>query len=349
MNIPVNRRERFLAAARCAPVDRPPVWVMRQAGRYLPEYQAVRAKSSFAQMVHTPELAAEVTLQPVRRFGLDAAIVFSDILAVPEAMGMPYELREGEGIRMEHTLANAADVAALLSDEAALRERLNYVAQTLRLTRGKLGDETALLGFAGSPWTLACYLIEGRGSADGRFEKAVRLATDAPAVFAALMEKLTAAVTTHLRLQIESGADAVQIFDSNAAACPWDRYGEWSLSWIRRIVAGLPQSAPVILFAKGRCDRATDLAATGARVISVDHSADLRTVADALPSNVAVQGNLAPSLMEGEPEAVRDATRRLLESMRGRVGHIVNLGHGITPKGRPECMQALVEAVRGFR
>ena len=345
----MNSRERFLAAAQCRAVDRPPVWVMRQAGRYLPEYRAVRAKRSFEEMVHAPEIAAEITLQPIRRFGFDAAIVFSDILAVPEAMGQAYSLREGEGIRMEFALKNASQIDALVPDAGVLRERLVYVAQALGLVRRELGTDTALLGFAGSPWTLACYMIEGGGAKNGGFTKAARMFADEPRLFTSLMEKLSAVVAEHLAMQISAGADAVQIFDSWAAACPDSHYEEMSLCWIRRTIERLPRDVPVILFAKGMSRHVAALAATGAKVLSFDDETDIRAMADALPSSVAVQGNLPPALTEDTPECVRLAVSNLLNSMRGRDGHIVNLGHGIRPDARLDAVEALVRGVRNFR
>jgi uroporphyrinogen decarboxylase len=345
----MNPRERILSAAKCRAVDRPPLWVMRQAGRFLPEYRAVRAKHSFAEMVHAPELAAEVTLQPVRRFGFDAAIVFSDILAVPEAMGLAYELRDEGGIRMERAIESMDEVCALSSDTDLLRARLGYVAQALQIVKAALGGETALLGFAGSPWTLCCYMAEGGGASGGAFTKALRMADEAPETFARLMEKLSDAVAAHLALQIEAGADAVQIFDSWAGACPPERYETLSLQWIRRVIEKLPQEAPVILFAKGMSGHAKEQATTGACVLSVGHNTDMRAVADLLPAHIAMQGNLPPSLLEGPPEAVRRATTALLETMRHRNGYIANLGHGITPQARMDSVEALVETVKNFR
>jgi uroporphyrinogen decarboxylase len=343
----MNERERFLAACRCEAVDRPPVWIMRQAGRFLPEYRAIRARHSFAEMVHSPELVAEVTLQPVERYGFDAAIIFSDILAVPEAMGVPYTLREGEGITMAGAVRSAAEVECLKVGDAA-RTGMSYVYEAMRLVRARVGEGRALLGFAGSPWTLACYLAEGHGAKNGDFTHALRLADESPEVFRPLMEKLSDVVAQHLASQMEAGADAVQIFDSWAAAAPESRYAELSLDWIARVIAKLPPDAPVIVYAKGRSRAAAAIAAAGARVFSVDHSATLREVADALPENVAVQGNLDPALMEAEPETVTRETLRLLEGMRGRKGHIVNLGHGIRPEARLDSVEAFVKTVRGF-
>jgi len=342
----MTSRERFLAACRCEGVDRPPVWLMRQAGRCLPEFRAARENHSFAEIVRDPELAAAVTLQPVTRYGFDAAIVFSDIMAAPEAMGIRYELREGEGIVLERAVETIEDIRMLESDERVVREKLDYLDETIKLVRGRL-DETALLGFAGSPWTLACYLAEGGGAKGGAFTKALALADREPNAFRLLMEKLTDTVAASLKLQIEAGADAVQIFDSWASACPAAHYEKLSLEWIRAVIAKLPRETPVVVFAKARSDHA-GLAASGARVISVDHHANLREIADKLPRDVAVQGNLDPALLEGEPANVRDATKTLLESMRGRPGHIVNLGHGVTPAARLDAIAALVETVREF-
>ncbi len=345
---PVNARERFLAATASLPVERTPLWIMRQAGRYLPEYRALRESRSFAEMIHTPELAAEVTLQPVRRFGFDAAIVFSDIMAVPEAMGVPYQIVEGTGVVTGRTIASKADAEGLCADPDLVRERLSYVAEALRLSRRELGTQTALLGFAGSPWTLACYLAEGRGAKNGAFTKVLALSREAPDAFDLLMEKLTAAVATHLAFQIEAGADAVQIFDSWAAAAPAELYGELSLKWIGKIVAALPKNVPAILFAKDApCPPAT-LAATGVQVVSLSDSLNLRAAAERLPASIAVQGNLSPALPDGDPEAAYAATRALLASMKGRAGHILNLGHGIHPQARLESVAAIVAAARDF-
>ena len=322
---------------------------MRQAGRYLPEYRALRARHSFLEMIRTPGLASEVTLQPVRRFSFDAAIVFSDIMAVPEAMGMPYEIVEGVGVVTGKALRSKADVAALSAEDALLAGRLGYVYEALRLSRGQLGEDTALLGFAGSPWTLACYLAEGRGAKGGAFTQALEMQRHSPELFEALMEKLSLAVAGHLARQIEAGADAVQIFDSWAAAAPEGEYGALSLTWISRIVELLPKKVPVILFAKDAPCAPESLAATGARVISFGPDADLRAAADRLPANVAVQGNLAPELLDGEPERAGEAARALLARMRGRSGFIANLGHGIHPEARLDSVEAFVRAVREFR
>lgn len=341
----MNGRERFLAACAGRPLERPPVWIMRQAGRYLPEYRALKERHSFLEMVRTPDLAVEVTLQPLRRFALDAAILFSDILVVPEALGQPYRFKDEGGIAMEFRLEDAAAIDRL-APAAAVRERLAHIPETLRRLRRELGEAKALLGFGGSPWTLACYMLEGGGSDDFARAKAV-FHGDRPR-FERLMELLTAATIEHLRAQIEAGADAVQLFDSWASILPAVDYEEASLRWIRRIVAAIGDAAPVILFARGAGPSLPALAATGARVLALDWTVDLAAAARSLPSGTAVQGNLDPVLLNTSPAIVARETRRLLESMRGRPGHVLNLGHGILPQARIENVAALVETAVAF-
>lgn len=340
----LTARARFLAACACRPVDRPPVWLMRQAGRCLPEYRALKARHSFLELVRTPALAAEVTLQPIRRFSFDAAIIFSDILVIAEALGQPYEFTEGEGIRMVQTLEYGYQVDRL--DPHAVAERLEYVMAALRLVRAELGETTALLGFAGAPWTLANFMLEG-GSAP-TFTRALDLYRENPRLYGRLAEKLALGIVEFLKGQRATGADALQLFDTLAGTAPAADFDELSGRWLRDILTELRDVAPVILFAKGVHDRWPALGSWGARVLGVDASVPLRTVADQLPPTVAVQGNLDPALLLGEPADVARATQELLDSMRGRPGHIVNLGHGVPPEARLDCIAALVETVRRF-
>src|SRR5476651_1558926 len=343
----MTSRERFLAACACAPLDRPPLWIMRQAGRYLPEYRALKAKSSFLEMVRTPALAAEITLQPLRRFpDLDAAILFSDILVIPEALGQGYKFRDEGGIAMEFRLETRAQIDAL-APPAAVPERLAYVADALTLLKQELAGSRALLGFGGSPWTLAAYMVEGGSSED--FARIKTLFYSDRAAFDALMEKLTAALIAYFQMQIAAGADAIQIFDSWGGVIAGPDYEAASLRWIRQIIAALPREFPVILYAKGCAPHLADQAFTGARALSVDWTCDLAVVRRALPANIAVQGNLDPVLMQTTPAIVRREAGRLLESMRSASGHIFNLGHGITPDAKIECVEALVETVTGWR
>ena len=342
----MTARERFLAACAGLSLERPPIWVMRQAGRYLPEYRALKAKSSFLEMVRTPALATEVTLQPLRRFALDAAILFSDILVIPEALGQPYAFRDSGGIAMGYRLDTRAQIDALAPAHAVL-EKLAYVAETLARLKTELAGNRALLGFGGSPWTLATYMVEGGSSDD--FERIKTLFYTDRGTFDALMEKLTAAIIVYFQMQIRAGADAIQIFDSWGGLIAGADYEAASLKWIRQIIAALPPDFPVILYAKGTAAQLTDQAFSGARVLSVDWTCDLAIVRRTLPANVAVQGNLDPILLNTTPEIVRREATRLLASMRGTAGHIFNLGHGITPQAKIECMEALVETVTAWR
>jgi uroporphyrinogen decarboxylase len=337
----MTSRERFLAACACSPLDRPPVWVMRQAGRYLPEYRALKAKHSFLEMVRTPELAAEVTLQPLKRFALDAAIIFSDILVIPEAMGQGYKFRDAGGIEMDFRLETRAQLDRL--DPVGVPSRLDYVGKALERVKAELKGERALLGFGGSPWTLATYMIEG-GSSDDYVRIKELFYTDRP-FFNALLEKITAALIEYFKMQIRAGADAIQLFDSWGGIIAGQDYVAASLRWMRDIIAALPRDFPVILYAKGVSSQLTDLAFSGARVLGIDWTADLGIVRRLVPANIALQGNLDPVLMNTTPDIVRRETTRLLESMRGANGHILNLGHGIMPQAKIECMEALVDTV----
>jgi uroporphyrinogen decarboxylase len=319
---------------------------MRQAGRALPEYRKLKEKYTFLELARTPELAAEVTLQPIRRFDFDAAVLFSDILVVPEAMGQPYHFREaGGGIEMEFPLRTAEDIRRLDHHHAV--ERLQYVADALALIKPALNGRTALLGFAGSPWTLARYMIEG-GSTGGS-DRAKALFYSEPVLFGELMEKITAVVAGFLQMQIASGAEAVQIFDSNGDLLADNAFEAASGRWIREVISALGAKVPVIVFSKGAHGRLGPLVSTGANVLSVDWTQPLAEIRDLLPDNVGVQGNLDPFLLTTTPDLVAAETTRILHDMRGRVGHVFNLGHGVTPDAKLECIQALVETVRSFQ
>ena len=341
----MTSRERFLAAIACEPLDRPPVWIMRQAGRYLPEYRALKAKSSFLEMVKTPELAAEVTLQPLRRFAFDAAIIFSDILVIPEAMGQGYKFRDTGGIGMDFRLETAAQLDLL--NPVGVAQRLDYVGQALSRVKAELKNEKALLGFGGSPWTLATYMLEGGSSDD--FERSKNIFYSDRPFFNALMAKLTAALIEYFQMQIRAGADAIQIFDSWGGLLAGQDYEAASLHWIREIIAALPKDFPVILYAKGTPSQFTDQAFSGAKVLGVDWTVDLGIARKQVPGNIALQGNLDPVLMNTTPEIVRRETARLLETMSGAKGHIFNLGHGIMPQAKLECVETLVETVLNWR
>ncbi len=317
---------------------------MRQAGRCLPEYRELRLKHSFLDLVRTPELATEVTLQPIRRFAFDAAIIFSDILVIPEALGLPYHFDE-KGMKMERLVKSMKEISRL--DPVPVPRKLSYVAEALALTRRKLGAETALIGFAGSPWTLACYMIEGTGSRE--FTEMRRLAYEEPKLLDALLAKLSDSLVRYLKMQIKAGADAVQIFDSLGGALPPDLFPAFSARWITRVIKALKSPVPVIVFSKGVHANWNDLAATGANVVGVDWGVRLSDARSSLPKRIALQGNLDPAILLGPPAAARRAARRILDEMKGRPGHVFNLGHGVPPEARLETMAAVLETVRSCR
>jgi uroporphyrinogen decarboxylase len=366
LSAPITSRQRFLNACHCQPVDRSPIWLMRQAGRALPEYRALKEKYTFLELVQNPELAVEVTLQPIRRFGFDAAILFSDILVIPEAMGQGYRFRETGGLAMDFAVQSPADIKKLSVEHVV--ERLAYVDKALRLLRKELGDRTALLGFSGSPWTLATFMMEG-GSA-GKYTRALALFREKPDTFCALMEKLTQAVTAYLKMQIEAGVDAVQIFDSHGGLLSHKEFQAASAHWMREIISELSNSAhtqkapnnngadsvkrsadvPIIAFSFGTHHNWEDLVATGANVVGIDWQISLTEARKHLPATVALQGNLEPKLLsDATPDAVAREASLLLTEMRGRPGHIFNLGHGVPPTAKLENIAALVETVRNFK
>jgi uroporphyrinogen decarboxylase len=340
---------------------------MRQAGRALPEYRKLKEKYTFLDLVQNPELAAEVTLQPVRRFGFDAAILFSDILVIPEAMGQSYRFRETGGVVMDFAVQSRSDIAKL--SVGGVYERLSYVDQALRLLRKELGDQTALIGFSGSPWTLATFMMEG-GSVPEHSRALVLFREDRKAYYA-LAEKLTAAVSAYLRMQIAAGVDALQLFDSHGGHLPASEFQEASGRWMRDIVAaiGTPVSDParmpdgrppapdtshlrpsIIVFSLGTHGNWHDLIATGASVIGIDWQTPMAEARRRIPEGIGLQGNLAPALLaDATPDVVARETKAVLEAMRGRDGHIFNLGHGLTPGAKLENIAALVETVKSFK
>ena len=317
---------------------------MRQAGRALPEYRALKEKHPFLELVQTPELAAEVTLQPIRRFGFDAAILFSDILALAEGLGQPYQFRERGGIEMDFLISCPADIERLELERVT--ERLQYVAKALPLIRHELGNQTALIGFAGSPWTLANFMIQGAGVKE--YTKTKAWFYSDPKNFARLMEKLTKAVISFLQLQINCGVDALQIFDSLGGALSDGSFWTGSGIWMKQIVEALRGQVPVIVFSKGVHGNWGDLVATGAQVLGVDWNDSLAAVRAALPPSTAIQGNLDPFLLTTTPDKVAPESKRILREMKGRPGHIFNLGHGVPPDARLENIATLVETVRDF-
>ena len=344
--------DRLLRALRRQPVDRTPVWLMRQAGRYLPEYRATRAAAgSFLAMAKTPELACEVTLQPLRRFPLDAAILFSDILTVPDAMGLGLYFAEGEGPKFERPVRDEADVARLAVPD--METELRYVMDAVRVIRRELAGAVPLIGFSGSPWTLACYMVEGGGS--DNYAKIKAMAFNRPELLHKLLGVVTDAVIAYLAAQRAAGAQALQVFDTWGGVLQPTLYRQFSLPYLQRIARELQRGegedrTPLILFGKGNAPYLEALAATGTDAVGVDWLVDLGEAARRTGGQVALQGNLDPATLYASPEVIAREAARVLDSYAegnggSREGHVFNLGHGMSPDMDPEHVLALVEAV----
>lgn len=340
----MNARERFLKACRCEPVDRPPIWVLRQAGSYLPEFRQLHAKHTLLELMRAPELALEVTMQPIRRFQMDTATLFSDFLAISHALGQPHQFGAG-GIELNFAVRTQADVDRLRLD--GLESRLGYISKTLRLLKKELAGERALMGFSSSPWTLAAYMIEGKSSPS--FTQARKLFYQDRVLFDRLMRKITQAVARCVRLQIAAGADAIQIFDNASHVLAPDAFAQASVFWIKRVVDSVAGQVPVLVNAPDMSHLGNLLATSGANVIGVNSNRRLSTVKHSLPRDVGVQGNLDPVVLSTTPEIVEREALRILKDMRGVPGHIFNLGHPILPDASPENVARLVETVVGFR
>ena len=339
--------DRFLRALLREPVDRTPLWMMRQAGRYLPEYREIRAEAgSFMNLCTNPELACEVTLQPLRRYAMDAAILFSDILTVPDALGLGLYFSEGEGPRFERPISTAAEINAL--DPARAASELGYVMDAVSLIRKELKGTIPLIGFAGSPWTLATYMVEGGSSKD--FAKVKSLAFNEPELMHQLLSKLATSVAAYLSEQIHSGAQAVQIFDTWGGALSHNAYREFSLRYMTEIIEQLPREAdgrkvPVIVFTKGGGQWLEAIADCGADAVGLDWTTDIGAARERVGDRVCLQGNMDPTLLNASPECIRDEVAQILTSFGEGSGHVFNLGHGITPGINPDHVAAMVDAV----
>jgi len=337
------KNDTLLRALARQPTDYTPVWLMRQAGRYLPEYNATRAKAgSFLALAKSPALATEVTLQPLERFPLDAAIIFSDILTIPDAMGLGLFFAEGEGPRFERPLRDEHAINALAAPDLSL---LRYVFDALNETRKALSGRVPLIGFSGSPFTLACYMIEGSGSDDWRNVKTLRHAR--PELLHRVLEVNADAVAAYLNAQIDAGAQVVMIFDTWGGTLAHADYEPFSLAYSRKVLARVTR-APRILFTKGGNPWLEAMMSSGADAIGLDWTADAREARRIAAGRVALQGNLDPAALFAPPEAVRDATRRVLDAFGAAPGHIFNLGHGILPKTPIDSVAALVDEVRAY-
>jgi uroporphyrinogen decarboxylase len=342
------KNDRFLRALLKQPVDVTPVWMMRQAGRYLPEYRASRAKAGdFMSLCMNPEFACEVTLQPLDRYPhLDAAILFSDILTIPDAMGLGLYFETGEGPRFKKTVNTLADIEALPVLDA--QKDLGYVMEAVSTIRRELNGRVPLIGFSGSPWTLATYMVEGGSSKDHRKSKAMLY--ENPQAMHLLLDKLADSVIAYLNGQIMAGAQAVQIFDSWGGSLSDAAYQEFSLAYMQKIVNGLirendGRKVPVILFTKGGGLWLESMAETGADALGLDWTTNIGDARRRVGSKVALQGNMDPSVLYASPQAIRAEVSRILASYGNGEGHVFNLGHGITPEVDPAHAGAFIEAV----
>lgn len=341
------RNDRLLRALARERVDRTPVWIMRQAGRYLPEYRAVREEAGdFMSLCMNPELACKVTLQPLERYDLDAAILFSDILTIPDAMGLGLSFEKGEGPRFARPVRDAAAIRKLGKPDVA--DDLGYVFDAVRTIRRALDGRVPLIGFSGSPWTLATYMVEGGSSRDFRRIKA--LAYEDPRTLDQLLDVLVETVIDYLNAQIAAGAQALQIFDTWGGALSGPAYHQFSLGPMARIVEGLTREAegrrvPVILFTKGGGQWLESMADTGADALGLDWTTGIDGARRRVGDRVALQGNLDPAVLYARPEAIRREVARVLGEFGAGSGHVFNLGHGITPEVDPENVSVLVDAV----
>ena len=341
---------RFLKALLRQPVDRTPVWVMRQAGRYLPEYRATRARAGdFLTLCKSPDLACEVTLQPLERYPLDAAILFSDILTIPDAMNVGLEFAAGEGPQITRPVRDAVSIRQLGIPDA--EDDLGYVMEAVRTIKKALNYRVPLIGFAGSPWTLACYMIEGHGSKD--FARAKAMLYRDPTLLHELLGKLTRATVEYLQGQIRAGVDAVMIFDTWGGLLSTSAYQEFSLQYMKEVIAQLPreregQTIPKILFTKGGGQWLELMADSGADALGLDWTTEIADAKARVGSRVALQGNLDPAVLLSDPETIRREVKKILQGFGQGPGHVFNLGHGITPEVSPENMAVLVSAVHEF-
>ena len=341
----------FLKALLRQPVDRTPVWVMRQAGRYLPEYRKLKAKvGSFMTLCTTPDLACEITMQPLQRFDLDAAIIFSDILTIPDAMGLGLHFIPGKGPKFDRPIISAADIRALSMPD--IEDSLSYVLDAIRMVRKEIDGKVPLIGFSGSPWTLACYMVEGGSSK--YFTKVKGMMFDAPEQMHMLLNILTKSVTAYLNAQIAAGAQAVMLFDTWGGVLGFEKYQQFSLYYMRQIVEDLNRKfegeiVPITLFTKGGGQWLEVIADTGVDAIGLDWTTDLAMARRRVGNKVALQGNMDPCVLYASSDRIKQEVSSVLSSFgKAKTGHIFNLGHGIHPTIDPENMNLLVDLVHSL-
>ena len=344
------KNDRFIRALLRQPVDRTPAWIMRQAGRYLPEYRALRAKvTDFMTFCKTPELACEVTLQPLRRFALDAAIIFSDILTIPDAMGMDLQFLTGEGPVIHNPITSMRDVERL--KKPVIEEDLAYVTDAIHLVVRELNASVPLIGFAGSPWTVGTYMVEGRGSKT--FQTIKSMLYREPEILHALLEKTTETTIAYLNAQVKAGVSALMVFDSWGGVLSPPAYQEFSLGYMQKIAQGVlrewqGQKIPLIFFTKSAAPYLEQIAASGCDAMGLDWTVDIKEARARVGHQVALQGNMDPCVLFAKPERIHREVQRILESFGPGTGHVFNLGHGIDKSTPIESVSALLEALHSY-
>jgi len=335
------KNDLLLKALRGESVERPPVWMMRQAGRYLPEYMKLREKYDFFTRVQTPELAAEITLQPIKRIGVDAAIIFSDILVIPQAMGLEVLMEEGKGPSLPNVIKTKNDINCLSAD--GVEEKLSYVMKALTLTKQELNSEVPLIGFAGAPWTILCYMVEGKGSKT--WEKAKQFCFTQPELAQQLLQKITDATIRYLKAQTKAGADVVQVFDSWSGCLSPEDFKRFAQPYLIQIADALKDDAPVILFPKGSWYALKELSESSASALGIDWCISPKIARELTSNKIPLQGNFDPAKLLLPPAEIKKEVKKMIDEF-GVQKYIVNLGHGITPNIPVENARAFVDAVK---
>lgn len=338
------KNDLFLRALRGETVERPPVWMMRQAGRYLPEFMKIKEKYDFFTRCQTPELASEITVQPIRRFGMDAAILFSDILVIPQAMQIEVQMKPDFGPYLPQPIRSGKDVDRVLVPD--VNEELDYVMQAIVATKEKLQDEIPLIGFAGSPWTILCYCVQGQGSKT--FDKAKEFCFTQPVAAHNLLQKITDTTISYLKAKVKAGVNAVQVFDSWGGMLSPVDYKEFSWNYIQQIIDALKDETEVIVFGKGCWFALGDMAKSGATAIGVDWTCSARNARYLTGGNITLQGNFDPSRLLSPPEVIKKMVTQMIDEF-GKDRYIVNLGHGILPNVPVENAKAFIEAVKDYK
>lgn len=338
------KNDLFLRALKGENVSRPPVWMMRQAGRYLPEFMEIKNKYDFFTRCRTPELASEITVQPIRRFGMDAAILFCDILVIPQAMNIDVQMKEGIGPWVPNPIRNAKDLERVVVPD--IDATLGYVMDAIKMTKEKLADEVPLIGFAGSPWTILCYVVQGQGSKN--FDKAKELCFAQPEVAHALLQKITDTTILYLKEKVKAGVNALQLFDSWGGMLSPTDYQTFSWQYLQQIVDALKEEAPVIVFGKG-CWYALDtMAQSGASAIGVDWTITPQMARKLSGNNITLQGNFDPTRLFSPPSEIKKMVKEMIDAF-GKDRYIVNLGHGILPNIPVENAGAFIQAVKDYK